>query len=111
MEAEGGDSSQLIGTTIADKYKITALLGEGGMGCVYVGEQQMGSAVRKVAVKTLHKHLSTDQKIKERFARECGTVSQLHHPNTIQVFDFGTTPEGLLYIVMEFIKEIGRAHV
>lgn len=104
MEAEGGDSSQLIGTTIADKYKITALLGEGGMGCVYVGEQQMGSAVRKVAVKTLHKHLSTDQKIKERFARECGTVSQLHHPNTIQVFDFGTTPEGLLYIVMEFIK-------
>ena len=104
MEAEGGDAAQLIGTTIAGKYKITALLGEGGMGCVYVGEQQMGTAVRKVAVKTLHKHLSTDQKIKERFARECGTVSQLHHPNTIQVFDFGTTPEGLLYIVMEFVK-------
>ncbi|HRH01107.1 MAG TPA: serine/threonine-protein kinase, partial [Polyangiaceae bacterium] len=104
MEAEGGDAAQLIGTTIAGKYKITELLGEGGMGCVYVGEQQMGTAVRKVAVKTLHKHLSTDQKIKERFARECGTVSQLHHPNTIQVFDFGTTPEGLLYIVMEFVK-------
>ncbi|MBL0193187.1 MAG: protein kinase [Myxococcales bacterium] len=104
MEAEGGDAAQLIGTTIAGKYKITELLGEGGMGCVYVGEQQMGTAVRKVAVKTLHKHLSTDEKIKARFARECGTVSQLHHPNTIQVFDFGTTPEGLLYIVMEFIK-------
>lgn len=104
MEAEGGDSQQLVGTTIAGKYKITELLGEGGMGCVYVGEQQMGTAVRKVAVKTLHKHLSQDQKIKERFARECGTVSELHHPNTIQVFDFGTTPEGLLYIVMEFVK-------
>jgi tRNA A-37 threonylcarbamoyl transferase component Bud32 len=104
MEAEGGDSQQLVGTTIAGKYKITELLGEGGMGCVYVGEQQMGTAVRKVAVKTLHRHLSQDQKIKERFARECGTVSELHHPNTIQVFDFGTTPEGLLYIVMEFVK-------
>ncbi len=104
MEAEGGDSQQLLGTTIAGKYKITELLGEGGMGCVYIGEQQMGTSVRKVAVKTLHKHLSQDQKIKERFARECGTVSELHHPNTIQVFDFGTTPEGLLYIVMEFIK-------
>ena len=104
MEAEGGDSQQLLGTIIAGKYKITELLGEGGMGCVYVGEQQMGTSVRKVAVKTLHKHLSQDQKIKERFARECGTVSELHHPNTIQVFDFGTTPEGLLYIVMEFIK-------
>jgi len=104
MEAEGGDSQQLVGTTIAGKYKITELLGEGGMGCVYVGEQLMGTTVRKVAVKTLHKHLSQDQKIKERFARECGTVAELHHPNTIQVFDFGTTPEGLLYIVMEFVK-------
>ncbi|MFO0641515.1 MAG: serine/threonine-protein kinase [Polyangiaceae bacterium] len=104
MEAEGGDSQKLLGTILAGRYKITELLGEGGMGCVYVGEQQMGTNVRKVAVKTLHKHLSQDPKIKERFARECGTVSELHHPNTIQVFDYGTTPEGLLYIVMEFIK-------
>ncbi len=104
MEAEGGDASQLIGTTMAGKYKITELLGEGGMGCVYIGEQQMGTAIRKVAIKTLHKHLSQDPKIKERFARECGTVAELNHPNTIQVFDFGTTPEGLLYIVMEYVK-------
>jgi eukaryotic-like serine/threonine-protein kinase len=94
----------LIGTSIAGKYKIVQLLGEGGMGCVYIGEQLMGTSVRKVAVKTLHKHLSMDPQIRARFTRECGTVAELEHPNTIQVFDFGTTEEGLLYIVMEFIQ-------
>jgi eukaryotic-like serine/threonine-protein kinase len=97
-------SEQLVGSTIAGKYKIVSLLGEGGMGCVYVGEQLMGSAVRKVAIKTLHSHLSMDPQIRARFTRECGTVAQLEHPNTIQVFDFGTTEAGLLYIVMEFIQ-------
>jgi eukaryotic-like serine/threonine-protein kinase len=97
-------SEQLVGATIAGKYKIVSLLGEGGMGCVYVGEQLMGSAVRKVAIKTLHSHLSMDPQIRARFTRECGTVAQLEHPNTIQVFDFGTTEAGLLYIVMEFIQ-------
>ncbi len=94
----------LIGANIGGKYRIVKLLGEGGMGCVYLGEQQMGSAVRKVAVKTLHKHLSMDPQIRARFSRECGTVSELEHPNTIQVYDFGTTDDGLLYIVMEFVQ-------
>jgi serine/threonine-protein kinase len=94
----------LVGANVGGKYKIVRLLGEGGMGCVYLGEQQMGSAVRKVAVKTLHRHLSLDPQIRARFMRECGTVSELEHPNTIQVYDFGTTEEGLLYIVMEFVQ-------
>ncbi len=94
----------LIGANIGGKYRIVKLLGEGGMGCVYLGEQQMGSSVRKVAVKTLHKHLSMDPQIRARFSRECGTVSELEHPNTIQVYDFGTTDDGLLYIVMEFVQ-------
>ena len=39
-----------------------------------------------------------------RFHRECGTVSELEHPNTIQFFDFGQTPDGQLYIAMEFVQ-------
>jgi len=93
-----------VGKTIAGKYKIVRLLGEGGMGCVYVGEQPMGTTVRKVAVKTLHKHLSHDPQIKARFQREVGTVAALEHPNTIQVFDFGETDDGTLYIVMELVQ-------
>jgi serine/threonine-protein kinase len=101
---EANPDNELVGKVIASKYRIVKLLGEGGMGCVYVGEQQMGTTVRKVAVKTLHKHLSTDPAIKARFTREVGTIAQLEHPNTIQVFDFGSTDDGLLYIVMELVQ-------
>ena len=97
----------LLGRTLGGKFKITKLIGEGGMGAVYVGEQALGQHSRKVAIKTLHQHLSRDAKIRERFQREVGTLATLEHPNTVQVFDFGTTEDGVLYIVMEFV--LGRS--
>ena len=93
-----------IGQTVGGRYKITKLLGEGGMGAVYVGEQNIGGTVRKVAIKTLHSHLSKDPKILQRFERECATVAELQHPNTIQLYDFGKTDDGILYMVMEFVQ-------
>jgi tRNA A-37 threonylcarbamoyl transferase component Bud32 len=93
----------MIGQLIGGRYRITGVLGEGGMGIVYVGEQQMGSTVRKVAIKTLHQHLSKDPSVLARFHRECGTVAQLEHPNTIKFYDFGSTADGTLYIAMEFV--------
>ena len=94
----------MLGQTLGGKYKVVRLLGEGGMGAVYEGEQQLGTTVRKVAVKTLHTHLSRDSKVKARFEREVGTIAELEHPNTIQVYDFGSTADGILYIVMEFLQ-------
>ena len=104
MTPEGQAVDPLVGTSIGGKYKIVKLLGEGGMGAVYLGEQSLGSSVRKVAIKTLHKHLSMDPQIRARFQREVGTVAELEHPNTIQVYDFGTTDDGHLYIVMEYVQ-------
>jgi eukaryotic-like serine/threonine-protein kinase len=101
VHEEGPDP--LIGQMIGGRYRVTAVLGEGGMGKVYVGEQQMGSTIRKVAIKTLHQHLSKDPSVLARFHRECGTVAQLEHPNTIKFFDFGATQDGTLYIAMEFV--------
>jgi serine/threonine-protein kinase len=101
----------IIGQTLGGKYKVVRLLGEGGMGAVYEGEQQLGTTKRKVAVKTLHPHLSRDPKIKARFEREVGTVAELEHPNTIQVYDFGSNAEGILYIVMEFLQGKSLAQV
>jgi serine/threonine-protein kinase len=98
------DVDPLIGRVIHGKYKIASLLGEGGMGAVYVGEQALGHTRRRVAIKTLHRHLSTDPHIRERFYREAGTLAGLEHPNTVQVFDFGATDDGVLYIVMEFVQ-------
>jgi hypothetical protein len=97
----------MVGQVIGGRYRITGVLGEGGMGIVYVGEQPMGTTIRKVAIKTLHPHLSKDPSVLARFHRECGTVAQLEHPNTIKFFDFGATDDGTLYIVMEFVS--GRA--
>ncbi len=98
------EQSPLIGQEIGGKFRVLKLLGEGGMGAVYLGEQKLGSTLRKVAIKTLHPHLSHDPKIKQRFERECSTVAELQHPNTIQIYDFGETPDGTLYIVMEYVE-------
>lgn len=97
------EEDRMIGVVIKNTFRVVRLLGEGGMGRVYEGEQQMGTKTRKVAIKTLHPHLSQDPQIVARFNRECGTVAELEHPNTIQFFDFGQAPDGSLFIAMEFI--------
>jgi serine/threonine-protein kinase len=99
----------LLGKTLGNKYRVVKLLGEGGMGAVYMGDQQLGTKTRHVAIKTLHPHLSKDPKVLARFEREVGTVAELEHPNTIQVYDFGKTDDGILYIVMEFIQGMNLA--
>ncbi|MGH7329370.1 MAG: hypothetical protein ACREJX_13570, partial [Polyangiaceae bacterium] len=70
MTQEDANSQSLIGQSLGDgRFKIVKLLGEGGMGAVYLGEQKLGASVRKVAIKTLHAHLSHDPKILARFQR------------------------------------------
>jgi eukaryotic-like serine/threonine-protein kinase len=101
--ATAGEADPLIGQVIKNTFRIVRMVGEGGMGRVYEGEQQMGTKTRKVAIKTLHPDLSRDPQIVARFNRECGTVADLEHPNTIQFFDFGQTPDGTLFIAMEFL--------
>ncbi len=103
-ERSVSDAPPLVGKVVGGKYRIIKLLGEGGMGAVFLGEFNLGPTVKKVAVKTLHAHLSHDPKIVARFERECATVAELQHPNTIQVHDFGKTDDGTLYIVMEYVE-------
>ncbi len=103
LPAEVPVDDSMLGVVIKNTFRVVRLLGEGGMGRVYEGEQQMGTTTRKVAIKTLHPHLSQDPQIVARFNRECGTVVELEHPNTIQFFDFGQAPDGTLFIAMEFI--------
>jgi serine/threonine-protein kinase len=97
------ENDPLIGTIVGGRFRIVNVLGEGGMGRVYRGEQQMGTSVRQVAVKTLLAQYARDPQVLARFMRECGTVSELEHPNTIKVYDFGQTPTGELYIAMELL--------
>ena len=77
------------------------------MGKVYLAEQRLGTATRRVAIKTLRPELSNNAQVVGRFLRECEIVAQLHHPNTVQFFDFGELEidgSGGLFIVMEYIE-------
>jgi serine/threonine-protein kinase len=95
-------SGDLVGQVVADRYHILKKLGEGGMGAVYLGEHvKMG---RKSAIKVMAAAMSQDPDAISRFNREAANASRISHPNVCQIYDFGETPEGLIYLAMEFIE-------
>src|SRR5688572_6040029 len=99
---EGADP--LIGRVLLHRYRVIRVIGEGVVGKVYLAEQKMGAATRKVAIKTLHPELGNDPQLVARFHRESETVTELSHPNTIQFYDFGELEDRTLIIVMEYIQ-------
>ena len=94
----------LVGQTIAGRFELLDLIGEGGYGEVYRAVQV--SMDREVAIKVIHPHLAATPGVSERFSREAVVASKLTHPNSVVYFDFGEA-DGLLYLAMEFVK--GRA--
>ncbi|MEQ1751324.1 MAG: protein kinase, partial [Prosthecobacter sp.] len=83
-------------------YEIVSILGQGGMGAVYKGKQK--SLDREVAIKILPPEAGDeDMQFVERFKNEARTMAKMNHPAIVQVYDFGETLEGQLYIVMEYI--------
>lgn len=82
-------------------YQVQELLGEGGMGRVYLAEHAL--LCRQSAVKVLSANV-VDHSVISRFEREVQLASQLTHPNTIAIYDFGRNKEGLFYYAMEYIN-------
>jgi eukaryotic-like serine/threonine-protein kinase len=99
-----GEPDPLLGRTIAQKYAIESVIGRGAMGCVYTARHLTLDSI--VAVKVLHGNLATDAAFAERFHREAKSASRLHHPNVIQVIDFGREDDGLFYIAMEYVPGV-----
>ena len=89
------------GQKINDRYEIIKTIGEGGMANVYLANDTILD--RKVAIKVLRGDLSNDEKFIRRFKREALSVSNLSHPNIVEVYDVGEE-EGNYYIVMEYIE-------
>lgn len=102
MAEEAPAQLDLTGQELDGRYKIEAILGQGGMGTVYRAMQT--SISRQVAIKTLNPSLAAAPQFFERFKREAEVASKLNHPNIITVFDFGRASDGLCYIVMEFLQ-------
>ena len=94
----GGDP--LVGRVIADRYLVLALLGEGGMGRVYLGEHVKMN--RQCAIKVMSPTLVNDSESLQRFAREASNAARILHPNVAAVFDYGES-EKIIYLVMEYV--------
>ncbi len=89
----------LLGQSVG-RYTIVERLGQGASGCVYKAMHH--ELQSEFALKVLFGDLGADETIVARFKREAQTASKLRSPNVVSVVDFGTTPEGLTYLVMEY---------
>jgi serine/threonine protein kinase len=104
-----GNLDPLLTRVIAGNFRVEKLLGSGAMGNVYKAEQL--SLSKAVAVKVLHPHLMSDDKLVLRFKREAKSASLLNHPNSIQIIDSGQDKDGTLYIAMELLTGRDLAQV
>jgi len=90
-----------IGDTLEGKYVIHRKIGEGGMGVVYEGQHR--ELEMKVAIKVLHPIEADDPSMIDRFKTEAKSSASIKHPNVVEVYDYGLTPDGRPFFVMEFL--------
>jgi serine/threonine protein kinase/ribosomal protein L40E len=93
---------------LAARYLLEKRLGRGAMGQVYLARDQ-NLQTRKVAVKTIRPEVLNAEELQEgeaiaRFEREARTAASIRHPNVVDVTDFGKSPEGVFYLVMEYVQ-------
>ena len=93
-----------IGDVLDSKFRITGVLGSGGMGCVYLAEHL--SLRRPVALKLLHPEVEGIDEVTLRFEREAFATGRVDHPNCVNVSDFGRLEDGTLYMVLEVLDGV-----
>jgi tRNA A-37 threonylcarbamoyl transferase component Bud32 len=94
-------SDPLIGSVLGDRYKILRRVGEGGMGIVYEAEHIV--IEKHVALKVLREDFGSRPDVVERFRQEAKSASRIGHENIVDISDFGETPSGASYFVMEML--------
>jgi serine/threonine-protein kinase len=105
----------LLGQTLAGRYSIVRKLGEGGMGAVYLATHQV--LEKQVAIKILHGEFARKPDLVSRFMQEAKAASRITHENVIDISDYGETPDGFVFFVMELLQghdlheEVARARI
>jgi serine/threonine-protein kinase len=97
----GIESPDLTGTVLLGRYRLLSKLGAGGMGTVYLGEHT--SIGKKFAIKVLGNEFAHRGDLVKRFLREAQAASMISQPNVVEISDFGDTPDGSVFFVMEFL--------
>ena len=101
------DSDPYIGTVISGDIELRSVAGTGAMGRVYRAHQR--GIDRDVAVKILHREMSGNAQLVQRFHREAKIASKLQHPHVVEVYLAGQLPDKALYIVMEYLDGMSLA--
>ena len=99
----------LIGAVLGGRYRIIDRIGRGGMGVVYLAEHVILG--KRVAVKVVSDHLTTDGELTHKFIAEARAVSRIRHENIVDVTDFGETPGGRPFLAMEYLEGHDLAQV
>src|SRR6185503_16553018 len=94
----------LIGRTLDGRYRIEAVLGEGGMGLVYRAKHAILG--KPLAIKVLRSEVSKDQEVMSRFQQEAQSASAIGNHHIIEISDFGSLPDNSTYFVMEFLDGV-----
>jgi len=104
LPAPPDEQQPRIGDVLDSRYRITGVLGSGGMGCVYLAEHI--SIRRPLALKLLHPEVEGIDEINQRFEREAFAIGRVDHPNCVNVSDFGKLEDGTLYMVLELLDGV-----
>jgi serine/threonine protein kinase len=94
----------LIDSVVDGRYRIEAVIGQGGMGTVYRVRHVLLDKL--LALKALRADLASDPEIADRFIHEARTAASVSHPDLVQISDFGTLPSGQAYFVMDLLQGV-----
>ena len=100
--APAAEAVNRLGKVISGRYLIQQLLGEGGMGSVYLAEHT--HMKKRVAIKLLHPEMSDNAEVSARFEREAMAAAHIEHPNVAGATDFGKTEDGAFFLVLEYVE-------
>ena len=106
-DPEDEETDPYLGTTVGERYVIDDVLGEGGMGRVYLAHHKVIG--KKMAIKILHAELAKDKEAVRRFVREAKAASSIGNAHIVDISDFGETEDGSTYFVMEHLDGYGLA--